>query len=88
MPASKPAEKVLKPLLAAVLAVLLCLSNEEPRRINGGSLSGLFKRHGIHLSHVVVRRFWGSVAKLLRTKAAFRAILSKRLRGRLCPMAR
>ena len=37
MSASKPAEKALKPLFAAVLAVSLCLSNEEPRRINGGA---------------------------------------------------
>ena len=88
MSASKPAEKVLRPLFAAVLAVSLCLSNEEPRRIDGRSLSGVFERHRIHLPQVVVRRFWESVAKLLRTKAAFRAILSKRLRGRLCPMAR
>lgn len=37
MPASKLAEKALKLLFAAVLVVLLCLSNEEPRRINGGA---------------------------------------------------
>lgn len=37
MSACKPAEKVLKPLLATVLTVSLRLSNEDPRRINGGA---------------------------------------------------